>query len=243
MTPSPKTPDPSSSAEPASSGLLVSTRRVMALSAVAGCVEVIGYLDCGSIYPGIMTGNTVQLGLTLATLQWTRFGLIAYAVGSFFVGGLLAAVLRRHLRRPPVELLLMAALLLIASLVRQDAGLRVLVELPLLAIAMALQGEAISKFGGVSIQTIVVTNNMVKFTDALVGRYLVRPRADAAGARPRLQEVLLPGLAWLTYSVAAGSAVMAAASWRFSLLVPVVILIAVSMDLLRNAPAPGPAGR
>lgn len=223
------------------SPLAASIRHVVGLSAVAGCVEVIGYMDCGGIYPGIMTGNTVQLGLTSVTAQWTRFDLIAFAVASFFVGGVVASLVRRRLRRPAIELLFMAALLVVASVARLHVPARLAIELPLLAVAMAMQGEAISKFGGVSIQTIVVTNNMVKFTDALVGRYLTRRggRADA-GALVGLDEVLLPGLAWLTYSIAAGCAAFAATRFEFPLLIPAVILPFVSWDLLRKSVAARP---
>jgi uncharacterized membrane protein YoaK (UPF0700 family) len=217
------------------SDLLVSARRVMALSAVAGCVEVIGYLDCTSIYPGIMTGNTVQLGLTLATAQWARLALIAYAVFSFFVGGIIASVIRRNLRRPPIELLMMATILVIASVVRRETSLRVLVELPLLAIAMAMQGAAVSRFGGVSIQTIVVTNSMVKFTDALAGRYLMRTaNRSPTDPRPQMQDVLLPGVAWLTYSLAAGAAAVINGAFRFPLLVAAAILAWAAFDLLKG---------
>jgi uncharacterized membrane protein YoaK (UPF0700 family) len=213
-------------------------RHVVALSVVAGCVEVIGYMDCGGIYPGIMTGNTVQLGLTSATAQWTRFALIAFAVASFFVGGIIASLIRRHLRRPAVELLIMAAVLLVVSVVRREIGWRVPVELPLLAIAMAMQGEAISKFGGISIQTIVVTNNMVKFTDALVGRYMTR--RSGTDLRVALPEVLLPGLAWLCYSVAAGGSALAATHFAFPLLIPAALLILLAWDLLRTTVIPQP---
>jgi uncharacterized membrane protein YoaK (UPF0700 family) len=220
---------------PPATDLLVSTRRVVALSAVAGCVEVVGFLDCSDVYPGIMTGNTVQLGLTLATAQWARLTLIAYAVASFFAGGIIASVVRRHLSRPPFELMVMAALLVAASLVRLDTSWRVALELPLLAIAMAMQGKAVTSFAGVSIQTIVVTNSMLKFTDALAGRYLARRSTGAHIApSPGLPEVLLPGLAWLTYSAAAGIAAALSASFRWELLVPAAILIAVGIDLLRE---------
>jgi uncharacterized membrane protein YoaK (UPF0700 family) len=227
---------PTVAPEPA---LAPSLRHVVGLSAAAGCVEVIGYMDCGGIYPGIMTGNTVQLGLTSATAQWTRFDLIAFAVASFFVGGIIASFIRRRLRRPPLELLIMAAVLVVASLVRREIGWRVPIELPLLAIAMAMQGEAIAKFGGISIQTIVVTNNMVKFTDALVGRYMTW--RSEPGPRVALAEVLLPGLAWLCYSIAAGGAALAATHFAFPLLIPAVILILVSWDLLRLTATARPA--
>jgi uncharacterized membrane protein YoaK (UPF0700 family) len=213
--------------------LAVSLRRVVALAAVAGYVEVIGFMDVGGIYPGIMTGNTVQLGLTFARTQWARFGIIGFAVALFFLGGIISSLIKRHLRRPPVELLLMAVILLAASLVRLHAPVRIPVELPLLALAMAMQGETIANFGGVSLQTIVVTNNMVKFSDALVGRYFPGPGTVHSPHKvPELKEVLMPGLAWLSYSIGAGAGATAATWFQFPLLVPAVILVFIVGDLL-----------
>ena len=213
--------------------LPVLLRRVVALAAVAGYVEVTGFLDLGGIYPGIMTGNTVQLGLNAVRFDWSRLGLIGFAVALFFAGGVVASIIRRHLRQPPLELLLMAALLLLASVLRRHAGAHVPLELPVLAFAMAMQGETIASFGGISLQTIVVTNNMVKFSDMLVGRYLPARGADGTVAKPvALREVLLPGCAWLSYSVAAGLGALGAAWLGWPLLVPAVVLVLVVLDLL-----------
>ncbi len=220
---------------PASLPLAASVRRVAALSLVAGYVEVIGYMDVGGIFPGIMTGNTVQFGLTLARAQWARFGLIGLAIASFFLGGIIGSLIRRHLRRVPLELLLMAALLIAASVVRLRAPVRIPVELPLLAVAMAMQGQTISRFGGVSIQTIVVTNNLVKFTDALVGRYLSGPRGTRPpNAEPAWQEVLLPGLAWRSDRIGAAAGATMAGLVALPLLLPAAILACVVVDLLKS---------
>lgn len=218
---------------PADLSLAVLVRRVVALSLVAGFVEIVGYTDVGGIYPGIMTGNTVQLGLTLAKTQWERFALIGYAVGLFFIGGIIASLIRRHLRRPAVELLLMAAILICASIVRLYAPLRIPIELPLLALAMAMQGETISNFGGVSLQTIVVTNNMVKFSDALVGRYFSGPaEKQPGGKRTPLKEVLMPGMAWLSYSIGAAGGALILAYSQFPLVVPAIALVFIVLDLI-----------
>lgn len=214
-------------------GLFLAIRRVVALSAIAGLIEVVGYMDFGGIYPGIMTGNTVQLGSAVATSQWARAGLIGFAVGLFFAGGIISSLIKRRLHRPAIELILMAVVLLIASLVRMQAHARLPFELPLLALAMGMQGETLSKFGGVAIQTIVVTNNMVKFTDAVVGRYLSGSRkARAPHSVPSLEEVLLPGLAWFSYSFGAGVGAVSAVWFKFPLLLPAALLVLTAWDLL-----------
>lgn len=222
--------------------LYVSVRRVVALTIVCGFVEVIGYHDAGGLYPAIMTGNTVQLGWRLAERAWAPFALFAYAIGAFFIGCMIASLIRRRLRRPPLELCVMAALLVATGFVRLNPAWRVPIELPMLALALAIQGQTVTRFGGVSLQTLVVTNNMVKFSDAFVGRYCVgsarRSRADRADrpdeeGRPTLAEVLLPGLSWLTYSLAAAAGAIAAGLLSQPLIIPAVLLVLVAADVAR----------
>ncbi|WP_459714167.1 YoaK family protein [Paraburkholderia sp. 2C] len=204
---------------------------MIALTTVCGFVEVIGYKDAGGIYPAIMTGNTVQLGWSLAQGAWSRFSLLAFAIGSFFIGCMIASLIRRHLKRPPLELCMMSVLLIATGVVRQHAALRIPVELPLLALALAMQGETVSRFGAVSLQTLVVTNNMVKFSDAFVGRYF--GRHGPADKRPALAEVLLPCLAWLTYSLAAAAGALAAGQMSEPLIIPALLLVLITLDLIR----------
>lgn len=217
-------------AAPAALPLRVNVRRVVALTTVCGFVEVIGYKDAGGIYPAIMTGNTVQLGWSLAQQAWPRFALLAFAIGAFFVGCMIASLIRRHLKRPPLELCIMAVLLVVAGVVRGNPALRVPVEIPLLALALGMQGETISRFGAVSLQTLVVTNNMVKFSDTFVGRYLSDKSTEK---RPSLADVLLPGLAWLTYSLSAAAGAIVASLVSEPLIIPALILVFITLDLIR----------
>ncbi len=211
--------------------LHVNVRRVVALTTVCGFVEVIGYKDAGGIYPAIMTGNTVQLGWSLAQGAWSRFSLLAFAIGAFFIGCMIASLIRRHLKRPPLELCIMAVLLVVAGVVRENAALRIPVELPMLALALGMQGETISRFGAVSLQTLVVTNNMVKFSDTFIGRYF--GGKNAKEKRPPLSEVLLPGLAWLTYSLSAAVGAVVAGLVSEPLIIPALILVLITLDLIR----------
>ncbi len=214
----------------------IPVRRVLLLGSVAGYVDAFGFIDLNGMYTAAMTGNTVQLGIALSRQHWPTFLLIAFTIASFFCGCLIASLIRRHLRRPPVELFIMAGLLATTEAVRWRLSHLATVELPLLTIAMAMQGETVSRFGGLSIQTIVVTNNVVKCADALVG-YLgerisrLRHGSNAA-LRIDIDQVIAPGSAWLAYMAGAAGGSAAAMSLPAPLIIPIVLLMLTAADLL-----------
>jgi uncharacterized membrane protein YoaK (UPF0700 family) len=215
--------------------LAAALRRVVLLSAAAGYVEITGFLWLHGLYPGIMTGNTVQLGFSIARGDWAQARQIGAAIALFFIGCVVGSVLRRVLRQPGWELLLAAALVVAADAAVHSASLRDWADLPLLAFAMALQGSAISRFGGRSIQTIVVTSSIVKFADALVGfaarwpRVVVRERVLA-----RLTACLLPGMAWLSYSAGAAAGARLREVSSHSLLLAAAVFACVAFDMHSN---------
>ena len=196
-----------------------------------------GFFDL-HVYPGIMTGNTVQLGIAMARSDWQLFMLTGLTIASFLVGGIAGSVIRRNLRRPPLELIVMAVLLLAATPIRTEANNAVPVELGLLAMAMAMQGETVSRIGTVSIQTVVVTNNLVHFADALVGRFLSAPAATeghGTHSRPTVTEVAIPGCAWASYSIGACAGAIAIVEVRAPLLFPIFVVVLLVLDMLLHA--------
>lgn len=52
-------------------------RRTIGLGFVAGFVNTVGFFDL-HVYPCIMTGNTVQLGISLARSDWHLFRVRIY---------------------------------------------------------------------------------------------------------------------------------------------------------------------
>ncbi|KDE20560.1 hypothetical protein AZ09_06960 [Acetobacter aceti 1023] len=213
--------------------LSVLLRRVVGLTFVVAFVEVTVYMDVGRIYPGIMTGNTVQFGRSVALHQWENAALTGTAIGLFFCGCMCASLIRRYMKWPYWELMLMAAVLVVVTFARLSPALHHVVELPLVALALGMQGETLARFGGVSLQTLVVTNNMVKFSDAFIGRYVAvwldRDRFEAK--RPALKEVVLPGAAWLCYFLSAMLGAVIEHVSRFGLLLPIVVLLLTVYDL------------
>jgi uncharacterized membrane protein YoaK (UPF0700 family) len=76
-----------------------------------------------------------------------------------------------------------------------------------------------------------VTNNMVKFSDAFIGRYF--GSKNPKDKRSALSEVLLPGLAWLTYGFAAAAGAIVTGLMSEPLIVPALLLILITIDLIR----------
>ena len=217
-------------------------RRTLGLGFVAGFVNTVGFFDL-HVYPGIMTGNTVQLGISLAHRDWHLFKLTALTIAFFFVGGIAGSLIRRHLKRRPLELIVMAALLLVATPVRARSAESIPFELGILAMAMAMQGETISRIGTVSIQTVVVTNTLVRFADAVAGRFFSAPasREEQGGhSRPTALEVAIPGSAWASYSIGACTGALATVAMRAPLLFPIFVLVVLVFDMLL-APETEPA--
>jgi uncharacterized membrane protein YoaK (UPF0700 family) len=214
-------------------------RRTIGLGFVAGFVNTVGFFDL-HVYPGIMTGNTVQLGTALERSDWHLLRLTGLTIAFFFVGGIAGSLIRRHLRRQPLELIVMAVLLLAATPVRTRASNAIPVELGLLAMAMAMQGETVSRIGTVSIQTVVVTNNLLHFTDALVGRFLSAPAAtegQGTHSSPTVTEVAIPGCAWASYSIGACVGALAIGAVRAPLLFPIFVVVLLVVDMLLHAEA------
>lgn len=202
-------------------------RRLVCLGLVGGYLNAIGFIDLGGLYPAAMTGNTTQLGVAIVKFEWMRVFLIGSTVFCFFMGGILSSYLQRAIVHPSLELVLMIVVVSAAQFVRMVTNDPVPWELPLLACGMAMQGETLSRFSGSSIQTIVVTNTLLKFADALVGRYL---RYDKA-RRTSLVDVIVPGSAWTAYLIGAGSGVVASMFLQYALLPAIVLLGALSLDV------------
>ncbi|NVN02739.1 MULTISPECIES: YoaK family protein [Asaia] len=216
--------------------LAVLLRRVMCLTFVVAVVEVTTYIDVGGIYPGIMTGNTVQLGRAVALHHWSNAASIGLAVGLFFLGCICASLIKKFLSWPYWGLLIMAVILFIVSFVRLEPALRLPVELPLVALALGIQGETLAKFGGVALQTIVVTNNIVKFAEAFTGRYLLfwMGRIRNSDKRPALKEVALPACSWITYVLSAMIGAWIGQFTNLVLFMTTIVLGVTVWDLHRN---------
>ncbi|RYE77448.1 MAG: DUF1275 domain-containing protein, partial [Hyphomicrobiales bacterium] len=64
----------------------------MILTAAAGMIDVVGFIELGGFYTSFMSGNTTQLGAGLAGLEGMAVALPIGLIAMFFLGSFLGAL-------------------------------------------------------------------------------------------------------------------------------------------------------
>jgi uncharacterized membrane protein YoaK (UPF0700 family) len=165
-------------------------RLAVALAALAGFVDAVGFVAAGGYFVSFMSGNTTRLGVDLATdlpVALLPLGLIGSFTAGAFIGALLAES-RPH-RRKTVTLAIATALLAVAS--ASQAGLGGLWFLGACAMAMGALNNAFSREGEVQIGVTYLTGALVRLAQGLA----LRVRGQDAG-RHRGYGTLWLGLAF-----------------------------------------------
>lgn len=136
-------------------------RLAAGISALAGFVDAVGFVETGGFFVSFMTGNSTRLAVGVA--EWTHAGIVAGLVILLFVAGVVAGSLvaaRAAARRSGAVLLLVAALLAAA------AGLRltdqVVAAVACLAVAMGMVNAAIEGRGGAVVGVTYMTGTLVQ---------------------------------------------------------------------------------
>lgn len=207
--------------------------RIMAgcFSAVAGFVDVIGFLMTGGFFVSFMSGNSTRLGVGLE--EGSRAAVVAGGlILTFVLGVIVGASVGRLARsyKEPATLALVTGLLTLA-LALNWLGLGILAAIPL-ALAMGAQNTVFAQDGEVRVGLTYMTGTLVKLgkriTVALWG-------GERLGWVPYL-------LLWL--GLLAGSVLGAAGFAQFganALIAPVLAMLAltgVSASRLRQPSDP-----
>jgi uncharacterized membrane protein YoaK (UPF0700 family) len=145
--------------------MLDSRRNVVlacALSALAGYVDGIGFLQLGGLFVSFMSGNSTRMGVSLAQGHWLNaaevLGLIALFVIGAAAGSLI--VLGRGAHRQPL-VLLAEALLLAAAALCHTFGLSN-VAIAAIVLAMGLENAVFQIDGGGGLGLTYITGALVK---------------------------------------------------------------------------------
>jgi uncharacterized membrane protein YoaK (UPF0700 family) len=236
---------------------LQKTPVALLLTAVAGYIDVFGYIFVYSIYVAHMSGNTVAAARHLAELNWYGFlrhlWPIATFVGGLIVGGILFEAQVRYKRLPIASTLLLEAILVAAfiafasgvhfeAMVPPQPSNRYYLIVALLTVAMGVQNVTIRKIGGINVYTTFVTGSLVKFGEAAANFIFWFRRQTHGRLKSRLGialrmtprqsdflHMMLTGSLFICYVI--GAYCGAAAGIRYQLMamfVPLAILVALA---------------
>ncbi|WP_194781141.1 MULTISPECIES: YoaK family protein [Brucella] len=146
----------------------------LALTASAGFVDAIAFLELGGFFASFMSGNTTQLGIAIAgqpdvmgnVVIWLPAALIAL----FFVGAFFGTLAVRAYRKDG-SLAVMASVvivLLLVSILRRE-GLVLVHPVLLLAAAMGAQNAAVQPIGSARLGVTYVTGTLFNSAADLAG--------------------------------------------------------------------------
>jgi len=191
-----------------------SPHQAWVLAVVSGFSDTVGFLSWGA-FAGLMSGNSVLLGIALAGGQMGdalhRLGIIA----AFLAGIAVSTLLVKKSLPLPGFVAIEATLLLLAA-VLPVAG-----AAPMLGLAMGIQNAMANNFAGLTLNTVFITGNLQKLIQTLIGR---SRRSREVASEPDHAGIIV-GL-WIFYL--AGAALGAAAHSHLThplLLAPLLLLL------------------
>lgn len=189
------------------------------LAVIAGYADTVGYLRYEA-FAGLMTGNTIFLGIELAT---AKYGLAAFHAGIiaiFLSGVILSRILMRLGLAAWHALSIASAILFLCGFAAHDVGAL------LLAFAMGVQNSAANRFNGIALNTVFVTGNLQRLGEGLVA-WAWSKHGDKSAAT---DGVAIFAFVWFAY---AGGAVMGAIGHQLlshPLVLPALVLPFVMLD-------------
>jgi uncharacterized membrane protein YoaK (UPF0700 family) len=143
----------------------------MALAAMAGFVDAVGFLSAQAYFVSFMSGNTTRLGVALGTSPHDAI-VPALLIGGFIAGvtaGALVSERAGSLRKPAV-LALVTALLLIGAIAR--AAGTVTLMMAALVLAMGALNNTFQRDGEVTVGLTYMTGALVKLGIGLARRIM-----------------------------------------------------------------------
>ena len=180
----------------------------VALAALAGFVDAIGFLYTGGFFTAFMTGNSTRMAVGLFT-DGTVAAIAAAMIATFIAGVILGTMARHHCApkaRLPLTIAGVALLLGTAALFGMAGAGAVAVGFTLLA--MGMENTVFQREGQVSIGLTYMTGTLVKLGQALAR---VHQPGQLWGWVPHL-------LLWLGLVGGAGLGVLAYLEWQLQAL-------------------------
>lgn len=134
----------------------------MALAALAGCIDAIGFMQLGGYFVSFMSGNSTRLAVGLQHGDWRVAGTLMSIIGCFVVGAAMGAVIRNRVQKhPATSVLTMVASLLAAAALCDSTGVNSTAML-IIALAMGAENSVLQSNGENVIGVTYMTGTLVK---------------------------------------------------------------------------------
>lgn len=181
----------------------------VAIAALAGFIDALGFIQLGGLFVSFMSGNSTRFAVGMQHAPLAPISLLPAVMILLFVLGVMGGRVLRHYatRRPSTSILAaMTALLALAGLLfEQDLPVRAVM---LMAVAMGAANNIFFRQGEVSIGVTYVTGTLVKLGQRLAGLLL----------KEKGTEWLHYLLLWLGLVVGAGMGAIGYATFGFGVL-------------------------
>lgn len=191
--------------------------RVTLLAIIAGYADTIGYLHLNA-FAGLMTGNTIFMGIELATSKYSQAASHAVIILMFLIGVILGRLMIRMGAKVWLALTFTSILLVICSFAGTFWGAL------LLALGMGIQNPAANRFAGITLNHVFITGNLQK-----LGEELASWIWPASGKQMKRESIIF-ALAWLGYAIGAAAGALAADLVNKPLIVAACILPFVMLN-------------
>ena len=157
----------------------------LALVALAGYIDAVGYLRFQGVFVSFMSGNTTSLGVAVAKEDTSKLLELAGVIGLFVAGVVGGSLLHRRAGRWGNTLLLLVILnLLVLAYTLPAAAIESLV------LAMGALNASVHQVGRVKVSLTFVTGTLVRFGTGL---------ADWLSGQAPAQDWLWPVTLWLAF--------------------------------------------
>jgi uncharacterized membrane protein YoaK (UPF0700 family) len=226
---------------------------VVVLSAVAGFVDVVGWLTLAHVYSANMTGNTIHLAQAITKHRGVEMFARAWPILCFVLGLFVSELVYEVMQRSGaptsasvtlgIEALFIALVVVALPLppdseIATAAGLRFFVPVGLLSTAMGLQNASLVRVGASSVYTTHITGNLTRFARE-AAHWTVstfrRQREAPVSARGSGRRAMLMAAVWTSYLCGAVLGVLGRSTWGLrALAAPTAVLVAlVVLDRVR----------
>ena len=200
----------------------------LVLTAAAGMIDVVGFIELGGFYTSFMSGNTTQLGAGLARMGpmlALPAGLVVMFVVGSFLGSLISAI---GVRRGRVGVLSIVIAGLLSTLTLHANGFSPAQAMLALATAAGAQNAVLPQTGAARLGATFVTGTLFA-----VGQDLARAVRGEAPPLRWVQHLLV----WLALLLGAAIGAVAYGQWQVgALIVPGAIYLVYLIGFIVRTP-------